>query len=123
MAILGIDWGQKRIGLALSEQEKIARPLLLIRDKNKKTIFCLIQNLCNQYKIKKIIIGIPQKKSFQNQKTQSIGKELAKFLKLPVYFFDEDFSSRQVNQIIKSKKSLDAESASLILQNYLDQKE
>lgn len=134
MAVLGMDLGQKRIGLAISEQGKIAKRLTTINlGKSGFAGFVTkLEETCRAFQVKKIIIGLP--KSLDERigpeatKVKKRGKKIAEKLNLPVDFEEEYFSTKLSHDSLeregfsrqKRKKLIDAESARIILQAWLD---
>lgn len=122
MKILGIDYGERRIGLAVSEGE-IARPLG-VEIKNQKSNL-KIKELCEREGIAKIVVGISEGK--MAGKTREFGRELQKTTSLPIEFFDETLTTQiAIKKMVeagtskkKRKEFSDAVSAALILQDYL----
>jgi len=131
--LLGIDFGEKRIGLALSD------PLLTFAYSfktlpNNKNIWYDLGKIILEKKIDKMIIGIPDKK--RNKKLanliQSFIKEIIKRFNLEVITWNEEFTSviaqeKIIQSAVKKKKRrdkglVDRISASIILQEYLDSK-
>lgn len=134
MKILGIDWGEKKIGLAITEGE-IARPLGVesgIRNqaspRGSARGELRIKKLCERENITKIVIGISEGR--MAEKTREFGQELQKATGLPVEFFDETLTTHEaIKKMVESGTSQkkrrefhDAISAALILQGYLDNK-
>ena len=117
MNLLGIDFGLKNIGLALSIKGVIS-PLKTVEN-NKKT-FEKIQEICTEYKIEKIIMGISTGK--MAQKTLNFAQKLKKMLELPLETVDETLSTRESWSQFKSKSlkkwkaEKDALSAAYILE-------
>jgi putative Holliday junction resolvase len=122
MKILGIDYGEKNIGLAISEGE-IASPLGAIDNKIWESG---IREICQRETVDKIVIGISEGK--MAEKTRQFGEELRKITGLPVEYWEETLTSKEaVKKMIeagkpKMKKKLaeHAIAAALILQDYLD---
>lgn len=121
--ILGIDWGEKRTGLALSdEKEKIAFPFKTIKEGKGGETIEKIQEICSNKGVDKIVLGVP--KSFDGKehkiakKAKSFGKKISKELDIKVEFENEIFTSK----IARSKitNNIDKRAASIILQSYLD---
>lgn len=119
---LGIDWGEKRIGLALADGEtKMALPLGTVS--NLKELLKVIE----EENITSIIIGSPQKMS--GEKANSISflqflKDLKKQSGIEVIEIDERLSSKAADALFggkKDKAKRDEIAATLILQTYLDQ--
>lgn len=134
---LGIDYGRKRIGLALAYLElKIAFPEAVIENKGEKFVIAALGDFCQKEKVVKIIVGMPYSlgSSFnQGQKNTSVwqkevekfAKTLKKKIKIPVILEDERLSTKIIRSYKKSLKTKvdypeDAISAAVILQNYLD---
>lgn len=122
MKILGIDYGEAKIGLAISEG-KIASPIGAIDTKIWKTG---IGEICERENIERIIVGISEGK--MAEKTKKFGQILEKTAGLPVEYWEETLTSKEaVKKMIEAGKArkrrkMDehAVSACLILQDYLD---
>ena len=129
--ILAIDYGKKRIGLAISDSKKsIAFPLNTIENKE---IFLYLKEIILSEKIEAIVLGEPKS---LNNKVNILFLEVIKFKKkiislfsLPVHLVDERFTSKIASKIIldanikkmkrRDKFLIDKVSASLILETYL----
>ncbi|MGB2698653.1 MAG: Holliday junction resolvase RuvX [Candidatus Zixiibacteriota bacterium] len=132
---LGIDYGEKRIGLAISDPLGIIAQSLptLILSKN-QDILSELKNLIGEYEISTMVLGLPKNMDGTlgevGKKVMEFGKELSQKINIKVEFWDERLSSveslkilRDEKRKIKRKKDLvDKISASLILQGYLDRK-
>ena len=126
MKILGLDIGEKRIGIAISDKdEKISAPYGIIdNDSNFKTN---IEKIINEYHIKKIVIGMPYTLKgdigAQARKVIQFVKENINFENVDIDYFDERFTSSIPEYEIKKskmkKKDIDKLSAAIILQDYL----
>lgn len=122
MMYLGIDWGTKRIGLALGDSEtKIATPFKIARDIDE------IKKIIKDEEVDKIIIGEPLKMQNSELKTQDeflkFLESLKKEIKIPIIKVDERLSSKGADALVgnkKTKASRDAIAAMLILQSYFD---
>ena len=122
MKILGIDYGTKRIGLAISDETKtLARELAIIAP-NK--IFNEIINLHKQDPLESIVLGYPLSvRGDITEKTKEVlafQKKLETKIKLPVYLSDERFSSAMAQSLPGGRQAVDSLAAQIILQNYLD---
>jgi len=123
MKILGIDYGLKKIGLALTEGN-LAEPLSVIS--NRSSVVSKISGVCQKYGIEKIVIGMPEGKIAT--KVREFGKKLSQSTKLPVVFQDETLTSQEaIAKMIEAGRGRkyrqtksDAFAAALILQSYLD---
>ena len=117
MAILGIDFGKKRIGVALSEYGEQSEALKVINYQNLSSAVDEIKKLCDEHEIQEIVVGVPERDVIGARK---FGEELEEELALPVKFEIEDLTSQQAAQFRKSNESADDVAAALILQSYLD---
>ena len=134
MKFLGIDYGEKRIGIALSDENKtLAFPFKIL--KNDKETIDTVHNICGEQDIEEIVIG--ESLDFRNHRNDimvnvdKFKKELES-LGLPIHFEKEFLTTieargregKGVNNArkIKNKKSkkIDDSAAALILQRYLD---
>ena len=129
---LGVDFGLKRIGLSITDQEKIfAFPLTTIEFDN---AFNFFKDLFLKEEISKVIIGYPKRLSGVDSDIESsikifIKKFKKQFPAIEIERFDERFTSKLASKAIvssglgkkkRSDKSLiDRVSASIILQDYL----
>jgi len=129
---LGIDFGLKRIGLSITDQEKIfAFPLTTIEFDN---AFNFFKDLFFKEEVSKVIIGYPKRLSGVDSDIESsikifITKFKKQFPEIEIERFDERFTSKLASKAIvssglgkkkRSDKSLiDKVSAAIILQDYL----
>ena len=131
--LVGLDLGTKTLGVAVSDRLKIiASPLSTIQRNGTKKDLLKLQEILNDYEIGGFIVGLPLSlDNSENQQTQLVrnfNKELFNFFNLPSIFWDERFSSdiifkemRRSNMSKnKIKNKLDQQSASYILQGYLE---
>ncbi len=104
--ILGIDYGLKNIGLAISEGS-VAEPY--------KTVSGLkeIEIIVKKLEITKIIVGVSEGKS--KQRALAFGKKLGAMLRLEIEYVDETLSSYEAGPKAHAK------AAAIILQRYLDE--
>lgn len=121
MRYLGIDWGQKRIGLALGDSEtKIATPYAVAGK------FEEIKKIIKQEEIDEIVIGLPLKmgggENLPDKFTDFLNKLKGGF-NIPIHEIDERLSSKAADALAGGKKTKaprDAIAAMIILQTYLD---
>lgn len=123
MKYLGIDYGSKRIGVSVSdEQGSMAFPLSVVL--NDKNIIKSIVTLIKDNNIDSIVVG--KSINFKGedniiQKDIDIFVEsLKKNCKIPVFFENEFLTSLQAEKIQGKNKMLDASSATIILQSFID---
>lgn len=119
MKILGIDYGRKKIGLAIADGS-LSEPLRVIRYKDIKILSEQLQKIIRENKIEKVVVGISE---------GEMGEESKKFAEIiGAETFDETLStynaqelSREAKVGRKKRKNLeDAYAASVMLQSYLD---
>lgn len=123
--VLGIDFGEAKLGLAVSSGS-LAVPLAVLRYEDIKMLADKIGRVVWEYEVEKIVVGLSEGKSAK--KASDFGNKLAGKLGLPVYFVDETLSSSDAQALAieagitrsKRKKMEDAFAAALILQKYLD---
>lgn len=129
--ILAIDYGEKRIGVAISDELRIiASPLEVL--KNDNTFFEKLKELYNYYRFDKIIIGLP---AFKNSKksenvVKNFGEKLGKILPVEIEYFDESYSTVYAENLLKTmgereksiRKKVDKFAAQKILVDYLKNK-
>jgi putative holliday junction resolvase len=127
MNYLGIDYGLKRIGLAMCENDSfIAFPFCVLE--NKKEVIFLIKKITEEHDIHIIVIGNPlnlnMSKSDQSVLTLKFKEKLEKEVNCDVVLENEMFTTKEAEQYLvndkKRKENIDKISASLILQSYLD---
>ena len=131
--ILAIDYGDVRIGLAISDlMQIIAKPYKTIKNTDRNEIFIQLENIIEENNIGKIIVGLPitlkGKHSEQTNKVLSFVKELQLYMKIDIDTYDERLSSLQakkslIHQGIKTghnKEQIDQTAAAIFLQGYLD---
>jgi putative Holliday junction resolvase len=122
MKILGIDYGEKRIGLAVSDEtQTLARELDIL---SPKEFWEQLNQLISNQQISKIVVGWPLNMSGEmTEKTREVERFKVKVgteTGLPVEVIDERLSSVMAENISGSKKDLDSLAAQILLQNYLD---
>jgi putative Holliday junction resolvase len=119
MYVLGIDFGTKKLGLAILETESdIASPLPII--KNDLYTFDKLLKIIKSYRISTVVFGAP---SYENthKKVASFAKKLAEKVTLDVHFENEDNTSIGIKKDLTTKKQklqLDSFSAVAILQQW-----
>jgi putative holliday junction resolvase len=136
--ILGIDYGTRRIGLALSDPTgTVAQPFpTLLRRPGKRPPVQALLELVQQQKIAEIVIGLPLDLSGEETEwtaeVRDFGAKLAQRCGVSVSYLDERMTSVQAEKAVRSlglkrsereqKSRVDAAAAILILQTYLDRR-
>ena len=122
MKILGIDYGEKRIGLAISdESQTFARELDILSPKD---FWKQITGLITKEEVEKVVLGWPiNMTGKETQKTGEVKKfraELEKACEVQVDVIDERLTSVMAHNLPGGKKNVDSLAAQILLQNYLD---
>lgn len=133
--ILGIDYGEARCGLAVSDPSQIvATPLAAWVAKAGVPLLTHLQKLVAEEEIEEILLGLPRNMDGSMGEMAEVvlklKEELAQSLGVPVSLWDERLSTVSAKRFVKENKmrtkknktALDTISAVLILQNYLDSK-
>jgi len=130
--VLGIDYGDSRIGLAMSDPLKIiASPYKTIRNEGNEKCLQVFQSLIKEKDVEAIVVGLPiglkGQETVQTKKVREFAN-LLYALKLPIHLEDERLSSvsaekSMIQQNIKTghnKGLIDQRAAAIILQQFLD---
>jgi putative Holliday junction resolvase len=136
MRVLGIDFGERRIGLALSDPTgTLAFPLAtLTRRAGKRPPLAALQNVVRENEVETLIVGLPLTLQGEDSEWTCAVREMAEALSrrtgLPLHLVDERFTSARAEKAIRSlglprkkredKARVDAAAAVLILQGWLD---
>ncbi len=136
LRILGLDYGTKTTGVAISDPFGwTAQGVEIIRrndENNLKDTINRIAQLCEQYQVEKIVLGFPKNMNNtigeRGEKTLEFKEKLEKKIKLPVILWDERLTTAAAESMLisadisrqKRKKVVDKIAAAIILQNYLD---
>ena len=124
MAILGIDWGEAKLGLALSVG-RLAEPYEVVRYTDMKILKEALAEIIKRQNVDKIVVGVSEGKS--GELAREFGKKIGE-LGVEVVFFDEALSTLKAQELareagIKRKKARaleDAFAAAVMLQSFLD---
>ena len=129
--LMGVDYGEVRIGIALSDPLQIISQPFLVIPNNDDTI-SEIQKIIKTEEVEKIILGLPLNLDGEDTKKTLEVREFAEMLKsnvdVPVKFWDERYTSVEANEKLKqmgysiaeSRKVVDKVAASIILKNYME---
>ncbi|MGM0381138.1 MAG: Holliday junction resolvase RuvX [bacterium] len=125
--LLGIDPGQRRVGLAVSDAtETIASPLRVV-DLDSENLSEVLRNLIDTEGIEEIIVGYPTPLQVEeNERTRQVDRFIEKFIEpldCPYTVFSERYSTKEATRLQQlrddSQEVVDDEAAAIILQNYL----
>jgi putative Holliday junction resolvase len=131
--LLGIDLGDVRIGLAISDPLGLtAQGLDVIRRRTETEDLKRIGDLIREYDVQTIVLGFPKNMNGtvgpRGELTREFARQLEETFHLPVVLWDERMSSIAAERILieadvrrnKRKQVVDKMAAAIILQNYLD---
>lgn len=120
MYILGIDYGTKKLGVAILEDStEICSPLPII--KNDEDLWDRLAEVVRDYRISTIVIGLPSYESTA-KKVEKFASELVKRHPIPLHYVSEDNTSIAIKKELttqKQKQNLDSFSAVAILQQWV----
>ena len=119
MRYMGIDYGRKRIGVAVSDKEgKIAFPRGIVENMKE------LQRFIAQEKIEKIIVGLPRSfdgsETAQTQETRELAGKLKPGVSIPVEVEADLLTAHMVKKEGVGLAHIDEAAAAVILQAYLD---
>lgn len=133
MRMMGLDVGEKTIGVAVSDELGLtAQGVTVIRRKNHKQDMTRLQEIAHAYDIEAIVVGLPRNMDGtvgpRAQQCQSFAKQVQSTLGLPVHLWDERLTTLSAERTLVSadisrrrrKQVVDKIAASLILQGFLD---
>lgn len=133
--MLGIDWGEKRIGLAFADSIGVALPVDPAVSTSKRKRFMQIENLIKERSINELVVGYPLNMNgsvgFKAKEVDLFIAELERRFSLPVHRVDERLSSHSVEQGLKFQKKkpsrqsgeIDSRAAALILQDFIEERQ
>lgn len=122
MKYIGIDYGEKRIGIAVSDDGGvIAFPHTTIE--NTSSTLSEIKKICDAQKPAQIVIGMPMligEESLMMRTIRMFGDAVARFIQIPVAYENEIFTTKMAIRDGAKKSTVDQSSAALILQSWID---
>ena len=125
MRLLGIDYGDKRVGVAISDEGgQFAFPYAII--KNDKQLLSRVQDICTKEEVTKIVIG--ESNTYAGvpnpimKKINKFKEALGKATGIPIVFEQEMLTSQEAkrSRVEGDERHIDDSAAALILQSYLD---
>lgn len=134
MVTLGIDFGDRRMGISICDrEEKMAVSVCTVQVKGAKDAARKAADLALERNAEKIVVGMPQRSDGYHgercEKTDFFISFLKELIDVPIVTFDERFTTVQAHTLLfetgldhrSHKTCVDALSAQLILQSYLDE--
>ena len=123
MKILGIDYGDKNIGLSLAEDNSIAVPYKILDNYSKEEVLEKLKDLIFEENIKLIVVGMPYSLDGTENNRTKITRNFISFLEdslnIEVKIINEQFTSKLYEKI-GIKKDIDKYAATAILDTYLE---
>jgi len=137
MRLLGIDYGRRRIGLALSDEEGVLASPLPRRERARSEADLLdeLGSLMRRHEVGTVVVGWPLNmdgtRGEMAREAEAFARRLQEATGRPVELFDERLTSREAERVLleanlsrqKRKWLRDSLSAVLILQGYLDRRD
>lgn len=133
MKIMSIDYGDVRTGIAMSDiREMLASPYTVINETYQPKLVDKLVEIINENKIGKIVIGLPRNMDgtygYRCDECKSLGSAIAEKIDIEIAYEDERLTTVMAHNILsdnnvrgkKRKDTVDAVSAVMILQSYLD---
>ncbi len=131
--LLGLDIGDTRIGVAISDALGVAaHPLCTLTRKNRQVDLIVISDLVSIHEVERVIIGLPisldGSLGMQAEKIQKFARRLEHVIDIPIEFQDEQFTTAEAEEILRElgkdareqKGLVDEVAAVLILRDYLN---
>jgi putative Holliday junction resolvase len=130
--IMGLDYGTRRIGVALSDALHITAQPFAVLDANSEQLDVEVRNLVAEHEVELIVVGLPVNLSGDDTPSTSGARQLASRVAdatgLPVSLADERFTTKTAEQTLidakvrrgRRKQVIDKVAAAVMLQHYLD---
>jgi len=131
--LLGLDYGTKRVGIAISTfEQNIASPLENYTRQTEPQDQNFLIKIINEYQCKGVVVGLPVHMSGDEgqkaKEARQFGNWISQFAQIPIRFWDERYSSASAEEFLvninisrnKRKAYLDKLAAQIILQSFLD---
>lgn len=122
--ILAIDYGRKKIGLALSDELGLtAKPLSVLSRKNRQSDLKRLREVCSRHAVDYIIVGDPLhitgESSEMADEARRFANRLAKALGIETEMVDERLTSWEARRTVKNREAVDDVAAAVLLRDYL----
>jgi len=131
MRLMGLDLGERRIGVAVSDPSRVlARGIEVIERRLVEKDLEAIARLAEEYEVETIVVGYPRRldgtAGEEAKKAEAFAAQIEAHLELPVILWDERLSTVRAARALaeggkrKRRLGIDAVAAVVILQDYLD---
>ena len=134
MRCLGIDYGERRIGLSYGDELGVATPLPALTDPTQKARMAVLATVIRQRRITDLVLGYPinmdESVGYKAKEVDVFAERLRTELGLPVHLVDERLTSYEAEESIPKNKRrvvrasglIDSRAATIILQDFLETK-
>jgi putative Holliday junction resolvase len=130
---LGIDFGIKRVGLAVCDPtETLCSPLTTVHRTSRQALFDEILEIIHNEKIEAVVVGLPLsldgEDTLTTRQARNFAESLARRTDVPVHLWDERLTSEQAEEELdmagvygkKRRQALDSQAATIILRSWLE---
>lgn len=135
MRMMAVDYGDSRTGVAFcDEMEMLASPFCVINERYAPKLIEKLKEIAVEQKAKQIVVGLPRNMDgsygYRCDECRRLGDSLSEITGLPVVYQDERLTTVMAHEVLsannvrgaKRKKQVDAVSAVMILQSYIDKR-
>lgn len=133
MAVLAVDYGRRRIGLAVSDaEERIALPLETLRSRGEAQDLRALERIARERDVKQLVVGLPVhmdgRKGPEAEAARAFAERLGAALGLPVELLDERWTTLEAERALREtgrrgrrqREVVDAVAATFILRTWLE---
>lgn len=135
MRMMSVDYGDSRTGVAFcDEMEMLASPFCVINERYAPKLIEKLKEIAVEQKAKQIVVGLPRNMDgsygYRCDECRRLGDSLSEATGLPVVYQDERLTTVMAHEVLsannvrgaKRKKQVDAVSAVMILQSFIDKR-
>jgi len=133
MRILGLDLGERRVGVAISDPEgTLAQPLVQLEPRGRRDLVAAVARLAADNGAERVVVGMPflhdGARGEQARRAAAVAAALRQAIAIPVVEWDERFSTQDAQEKLREagvrprrrQGRIDQAAAAVILQSYLD---
>ncbi|HLM57341.1 MAG TPA: Holliday junction resolvase RuvX [Pyrinomonadaceae bacterium] len=131
--VLSLDLGEKRVGVAVSDESRLSvRPLEALPRTSWKRLLAAVSELCGSFDVVRVVVGLPLRLDGGEGEAAADARRIARNLelsiKLPVSLQDERLTSKAAEEELRAagltaeeiRKRVDSEAAAIILRDFLE---
>lgn len=126
MRVLGIDYGHRKVGIALGDTEtRLASPWTIVENSGHGEVIKQIKLICEREGAERVVLGLPtplRDVSLENEQVKAVRLFAGdlRSLGIPVDEWEERLTSAEARHYVQSGQEDDAVAASIMLQSYLE---